>query len=212
MWTIFYFSIWISGHAEAAGCFNHCQLVRIANSDEYSLHCNCSRKSAFGERDWMAQKKSPERREFLRQRFIGLDLSRYPEVVENSCRSKLKVDDPSNVKKKRELAKLPICECVSNQMQIRKQKNCRLTAAGERLCQIQSNNEGVHSKPLNPDLYSYQICMMNSETYERPSRCPASPCSASVPTCGTGEALYNLADPEGCCPVFVCQKVEEKIL
>lgn len=155
----------------------------------------------------MSQKASSHRALFLRQKIIGLDLSKYPELVENQCRQKVQLEEPTVVRKKMDLAKLPLCECVSNMMQIHKEKSCKKTSAGETLCDFAANENKVKSKFEYPNLYSYQVCLMRSETYERPGRCPASPCKADVPTCQQGESLFNVADPESCCPVFVCKTV-----
>ncbi len=206
MWLMFGFLFSISSPAQFANCLNHCQMVRLADTNEFSLHCNCSKTLPRGEKDWLAQKGSPHRAEYLRQKFIGLDLSNYPEVVENQCRQKVQLEAPSVVRKKMDLAKLPLCECVSTIMQIQKEKSCRKTPAGEELCNFAANGDKVKSSFEYPNLYSYQVCMMRSETYERPSRCPASPCKAELPTCSEGESLFNVADPESCCPVFVCKK------
>ncbi len=192
-------------------CFNQCQLVKIARSNEYSLTCACEKNISKGESDWLAGKRSSERGDFLRKKFIGLRISEYPEIVNNSCRSRVKKAGPELAKKKLEIANLPICDCVSTFQHFAKKKVCWRTPAGETLCDYPTDTRSHLENPIDPTLYAYQVCLIKKETFKKADTCPAKPCEAKAPVCPAGTRLMNLADPESCCPVFSCEPFDQSV-
>jgi hypothetical protein len=210
----FYSLFWISliflgGPSWAkTNCLNQCQLVKIGAQEEYSLTCSCEDKLIRGERDWLTGKSTAFRMDFLKKRFIGISLDRYPEIKNNSCRNKSRKEEPTLLKKKLNLSNLNICDCVSTVQNFPKQKRCRITSAGESICEFSTDEENSLNNPLDPTLYAYQVCLIKKESYKKPEKCPAKPCEEKIPVCEQGKKLVNLADPEGCCPVFSCESID----
>lgn len=190
-----------------SNCLNQCQLVKMGTEENYSLSCSCEGKFLKGERDWLTGKATGERRDYLKKKFIGISLDSYPEIANNSCKKKSLKEDTALLKKKLNLSNLSICDCVSTVQYFAKQKICRITSAGERLCEIATDSEKALKGSLDPTLYAYQVCLMKKDTYKKPEKCPAKPCEERIPVCEEGKKLVNLADPESCCPVFSCQPI-----
>ncbi len=194
-----------------ASCFNQCQLVKLNHSKEYSLTCACDKIVSKGEGDWLAGKNSSERADFLRKKIMGISLDPYPELIDNSCRGQTKPVDPELAQKKLDIAKLPLCDCVSTIQHFPKKKVCWRTPAGEVLCEFPVEKQATLPMPVAPTLYAYQACLLKRETHQKPKSCPAKPCDEIPPTCTTGTKLVNLADPESCCPVFSCEPIEQSV-
>jgi hypothetical protein len=211
IYSLFWISLFLIGEASWArsNCLNQCQLVKVGAEDQYSLSCSCEDRFLKGERDWQAGKSTAERIDFLKKKFVGISLDKYPEIENNSCKKKSTKEEPSLLKRKKlGLSTLSICDCVSTIENFAKQKKCRITSAGERLCEFSTDAEKDLRASLDPTLYAYQVCLIKRETYRKPEKCAAKPCEEKIPVCEQGKKLMNLADPESCCPVFSCESID----
>ncbi|RZA05678.1 MAG: hypothetical protein EOP11_12280 [Proteobacteria bacterium] len=130
-----------------------------------------------------------------------------------ACRGAEKADHGfANLAELRVLASrqtLSLCECALVRTHFPVKRICARRQTGEIGCRFQPDEARPalrHAYRL-PTTEDYQSCLAAAANYERPESCgTVSRCESRLPHCAAGEEASNEADPEACCPVFVCRK------
>jgi hypothetical protein len=200
-------SSWAAGNFES--CLNKCS-VELGEDGKTNIVCRCDLKDS-STKLW-GKAADPRLSRVLPSRLKGATPEEIKAVAENACGSSKGFRKfPAEIESLAELTQRPLCECVRVKVHFPLSRQCKFTAAGEHLCQF---NRAQTPKPMaRPvSLYDYQSCISARQNYEPPQACEAQACSALRPTCAAHEKLTNIADPEGCCPVFTCQPIPTETL
>lgn len=117
--------------------------------------------------------------------------------------------DPDELRATLARGKQALCECVAARVRFPVFRQCGLSQSGERYCQFTPDLKRPSlakalRRPTADDIHS---CAAASDNYEGPSTCRAVRCASAKPFCGEGTELYNIAEPDACCPIFVCRPV-----
>ena len=179
--------------AKTNSCANDCRIEKKENGIHF-VACQCTGKS----KPWSNQAKEI----FFRSRLAGASAEESQAIQENRCVNAPALS-PEEEAKVRPLATRPLCECVSARLRAGIEMNCKKSATGEKLCLPSHTEKSV--KPRKPTLFDYQSCVVDRVNYKKPQSCEDSACSKEKPACPAGKELVNIADPEACCPVFVCR-------
>ncbi len=105
--------------------------------------------------------------------------------------------------------KQSLCECVAARVRFPVFRQCTRSQSGESYCQFRPDLKRPSvvqalRRPTADDIHS---CAVAAANYEGPSTCKGVQCASAKPFCGEGTELYNIAEPDACCPIFVCQPV-----
>lgn len=104
---------------------------------------------------------------------------------------------------------LSLCECAEARTHFPLHRQCVRQRTGELSCSFSPDlaHPSVHQPLRAATTEDYQSCLVGSLNHVRPASCSTRRrCEARMPECGAGEEVSNEADPEACCPIFVCRK------
>jgi hypothetical protein len=179
--------------AKTDSCANDCRIEKKENGIHF-VACQCTGKS----KPWNSHSKEI----FFRSRLMGANPEEIQAIQENKCVA-APTFSPEEEAKVRPLATRPLCECVSSRVSAGIEMNCKKSATGEKLCLPRHTDKG--GKARKPTLFDYQSCVVDRVNYRKPESCQEAVCPKEKPACPAGKELMNIADPEACCPVFVCR-------
>ena len=200
-WALFLFLVTSPAQAsKAVDCANSCSLEK---RDDGSLHiaCQCGKKP---QKPW----SSKSRAIFYSSQLTGATEAEAEAIKANACKNAKPIG--SDLKRLFTLANRPLCECVATRLYFGLEKECKRTAAGSVTCQLHYKPE-PSTRPRSPSLFDYESCVEARANYRKPASCEDVTCEKKKPECKKGEEWVNLADPEACCPVFVCHNRKKSI-
>lgn len=183
----------ILSFAKSDSCANDCRIEKKESGIHY-VACHCSGKT----KPWSSHSKEI----FFRSRLTGASPEETQAIQENKCATApaLPAEEEAKV---RPLSTRPLCECVSARVGAGIEMNCKKSATGEKLCL--PRHTAKSGKARKPTLFDYQSCVVDRINYRKPQSCVDAACTKEKPACASGKELVNIADPEACCPVFVCR-------
>lgn len=158
------------------------------------MACQCTGKS----KPWSSRSNEI----FFRSRLMSASPEESLAIQENKCASApaISAEEAAMI---RPLATRPLCECVGARLRAGIDMSCKKSASGEKLCLPRHTAQSGQAR--KPTLFDYQSCVVDRVNYRKPESCQEAACAKTKPTCSGNKELVNIADPEACCPVFVCR-------
>lgn len=103
--------------------------------------------------------------------------------------------------------KQSLCECVAARVRFPVYRQCTRSQSGESYCRFSPDlaRPSVVQALRRPTADDIHSCAVASANYEGPSTCRNVRCASAKPFCGEGTELVNIAEPDACCPIFVCR-------
>ena len=198
---------WAGGGAES--CLNSCT-IELGENGKTKTVCRCDLPDSITKL-WGKEAK-PRSLKVWQSRLLGAKPEDLTQVATNACGSSAPAKrNPTELKSLAKLTQRPLCECVKARVYFPLRKSCTYTPAGETLCTFARAERPVE-KARAVSLYDYQSCVSDRQNYEPPASCGTGACPAGPTSCASNERLTNIADPESCCPVFVCQPLPTETL
>ena len=170
--------------------------------------CTCkqiekSKKSFEKASAWPSKTKLLEQLDGVSEKNISI-------VVQNSCQNLEHhfLHNTKDILIAADLSARPLCECVDVRLHFPVAKQCHTMVNGTDSCSFPIVKGKVSPEPIRiATVYDYQSCIAKNSNYKKPVSCDeAKTCLAPPDNCDVGTELVNIADPESCCPVFVCVK------
>lgn len=179
--------------AQSNSCANDCRIEKKENGTHY-VACRCSEKT----KPWSGYGKEI----FFRSRLNNASPEEIEAIRENKCTpvTGMTAEEATKI---RPLATRPLCECVSARVSAGIKLDCKKSASGEKLCLPRHSAQIATNR--KPTLFDYESCVVDRINYRKPESCQNADCAKEKPVCSKGKELVNIADPEACCPVFVCR-------